>query len=120
MLIYSRCCLVNDINILFLREKIIFIVFNIFRKTTSKGLSLAMSWTWANTGLDLDQLKLYAALHNGADIFKGVDCEEKYPISPTANSCKIFDWQKNKMSLSFDSNELPESTQENPPKHEEL
>ena len=71
------------------------------------------------TGLDLDQLKLFTALHNGADILKGIDCDEKYPVSPP-NSCKIFEWQTQKMSLSFDSNELPESTQEKPPRHEEL
>ena len=99
------------------------------RKTTSKGLSLGMAWVWGNTGLlDRTTLQLYTALHNGADIFKSVDCDEKYAVSDP-ESCKIFDWQTDKMSLSFDSKELPkakkkqpvpETTQEKPPKHEEL
>ena len=100
-----------------------------FRKTTSKGLSLGMAWMWGNTGLlDRTTLQLYTALHNGADIFKSVECDEKYAVSDP-ESCKIFDWQTDKMSLSFDSKELPkakkkqpvpETTQEKPPKHEEL
>merc|ERR1711997_446291 len=88
-----------------------------------------MAWVWGNTGL-LEQttLQLYTALHNGADIFKSVDCDEKYAVSDP-ESCKIFDWQTDKMSLSFDSKELPktkkkqpvpETTQEKPPKHEKL
>lgn len=102
---------------------------SMIRKTTSKGLSLAMAWLWGSTGLDLDTMKLYAALHNGADILKGVECDEKYPVSSSLASCKIFDWQADKMSLSFDDKELPkalnkeaapETTQEKPPKHEEL
>ena len=78
-----------------------------------------MSWLWANTGLGLEPMKLYNAVHDGVDIFQSVDCEEKHPVSPP-NSCKIFEWQSDKMSLSFDSNELPETTQEKPSKHEEL
>lgn len=92
---------------------------SMIRKTTSKGVSLAMAWLWGNSGLDLDPMKLYAAVHNGVDIFQGINCDEKYPVSPP-NSCNISDWQSDKMSLSYDSNELPESTQEKPPKHEEL
>merc|ERR1711894_553873 len=76
---------------------------------TSKGLSLAMAWLWGSTGLDLDTMKLYAALHNGADILKGVECDEKYPVSSSLASCKIFDWQADKMSLSFDDKELPKA-----------
>jgi len=94
---------------------------SMIRKTTSKGLSLAMAWMWGSTGLDLDTMKLYSALHSGADILKGVDCDEKYPVSSSLESCKIFDWQADKMSLSFDDKELPKATtQEKPPKHEEL
>ena len=76
-----------------------------------------MVYTWGNSGLgDLDSTKLYAAVHSGADILKSVNCDEKYPQVP-ANSCKIFEWQSDKMSLDFDSNELPESTKERKPKH---
>ena len=106
-----------------------FATYYLFRKTTSKGLSLGMAWVWGNTGLlERTTLQLYTALHNGADIFKSVDCDEKYAVSDP-ESCKIFDWQTDKMSLSFDSKELPkakkkqpvpETTQEKPPKHEEL
>jgi hypothetical protein len=92
---------------------------SMIRRTTSKGLSLAMAWTWGMSGVDLDQMKLYVALHAGADILSNVDCEAKYSVTPPG-SCKIFEWQTDKMSLDFDSNELPESTQEKSPRHQEL
>ena len=68
-----------------------------------------MAWLWGNTGLNLQAWKLYAAINNGADILKGVDCDESYPISSKENSCKIFEWQADKMSLSFDDKELPKA-----------
>jgi len=96
---------------------------SMIRKTTSKGLSLAMAWLWGNAGLNLQTWKLYDALNNGANILAGVDCDERYPVNPP-NSCKIFEWQEDKMSLSFDEKELPKPTQkdkkEEPKAHEEL
>jgi hypothetical protein len=100
---------------------------SLIRKTTSKGLSLAMAWLWGNTGLNLQTWKLYAALNNGADILKGVDCDESYPVSSKEKSCKIFEWQADKMSLSFDDKELPKAAKPveaqkegKPSAHEEL
>ena len=85
-----------------------------------------MAWMWGNAGVNLQSWKLYGAVNSGSDIFKGVDCDETYPVSPP-NSCKIFEWQADKMSLSFDDKELPKATTkqedsqgEEPPKHEEL
>lgn len=77
-----------------------------------------MAWLWGNAGLNLQTWKLYDALNNGADILRGVDCEEKYPVTP-ANSCKIYEWQADKMSLSFDEKELPKPTQNKNEKKEE-
>ena len=73
-----------------------------------------MAWMWGNTGLNLQTWKLYAALNNGADILKGVDCAETYPVSPK-DSCKIFEWQEDKMSLSFDDKELPKAAKQEKP-----
>ena len=82
-----------------------------------------MAWLWGNAGLNLQTWKLYDALNNGANILAGVDCDERYPVNPP-NSCKIFEWQEDKMSLSFDEKELPKPAQndkkEEPKAREEL
>ena len=80
------------------------------KMTITKVISLAASYGWSADDKSLDRWKLYQAIWNGNAPDPSSDPESKCSIqyTPTGleNTCHIFPWQDNMMSLNFEHTEL--------------
>ena len=70
------------------------------KKQVLKGMSMVLGWLWSFDGQTVDEWKLYEAVQNGAD------ADKKCGLLYKTSDCKVFDWQKDLMSLNFDHQEL--------------